>query len=307
VGEGYHRGAGFPHAEVEALSQAGSAASGGTAVVTLEPCHHMGHTGPCTSALVDAGVSKVVFAQADPNPVAQGGSAALTASGVVVESGVLVDLARALNPTWTFAMERARPFVTWKVASTVDGLVAAADGSSRWITGEAARAEVHDLRAAVNAVMVGTGTVVVDDPQLTARAPDGRPVASQPLRVVVGERDLPTTARVLDQASETVQLRTHEPVEALAELFTRDVHHVLLEGGPTLAAAFVGAGLVDRAIGYVAPALLGDGQPMIASLGRSALSEAVRFGFDDVRLVGDDLRWTGRLSYPPEVNEQGMR
>ena len=242
-----------------------------------------------------AGVMRVVFGQSDPNPVASGGAQALLAAGLSVESGVLAGEARALNPLWTLAMERRRPFVTWKVAGTVDGKVAAADGSSRWITGDAARAEVHALRGDVQAVMIGTGTVIADDPQLTSRDSEGSASGRQPLPVVVGMREIPDDARIRIAHSGVVHLRTHDPHEVLARLFELDVHHVLLEGGPTLAGAFVSADLVDRAIGYIAPALLGEGPSLVSGLGIGAIADAKRFTFEGVALVGGDLRWTAQL------------
>jgi diaminohydroxyphosphoribosylaminopyrimidine deaminase/5-amino-6-(5-phosphoribosylamino)uracil reductase len=306
VGEGVHLGAGRPHAEVEALSAAGSAAMGGTVVVTLEPCHHTGRTGPCTDALLRAGVVRVVYAQADPNPLARGGGQALAAAGVSVEGDVLETEARALNAVWSLAMERRRPYVTWKVASTVDGRVSAADGSSRWITGPSAREEVHRLRSVVDAVVVGTGTTLKDDPQLTARGSNDELLEHQPLRAVVGMRDIPSDSRVLDSAAQTVHLRTRSPQSALDQLFDHDVHHLLLEGGPTLSAAFVAHGLVDQAIGYVAPALLGEGLSLIGSINVDTLSQARRFLFKDARMVGTDLRWTAQLSETPSIEMEGV-
>jgi diaminohydroxyphosphoribosylaminopyrimidine deaminase/5-amino-6-(5-phosphoribosylamino)uracil reductase len=295
VAEGFHRGAGTPHAEADALARAGVGARGATAVVTLEPCNHTGRTGPCAQALVDAGVVRVVFAQADPNPVAAGGASALRAAGVDVVGGILAGEAEALNATWTFAMTHGRPFVTWKAAATLDGRIAAADGTSRWITGAEARADVHHLRAAVDAVVVGTGTVLADDPHLAVRRDGTTTSGHQPLRVVVGLRDIPDGARVLDDAAPTVHLRTHDPVEALAALRDWDVQHVLLEGGPTLAAAFVRAGLVDAVRWYVAPALLGAGAPALADAGMSTLADALRLHLTDVALVGDDVRIDARV------------
>ena len=277
VGEGHHRGAGTEHAEVDALAKAGDAARGATAVVTLEPCDHSGRTGPCTQALIGAGVARVVYAQTDPNPVAAGGAAVLRAAGLDVEGGLFAAQAMALNETWTFAVAEGRPFVTWKSAATLDGRVAAADGTSRWITSAAARAEVHDLRAEVDAVMVGTGTVVADDPQLTVRDEEGAMAdVPQPLRVVVGMRDLPAGARVLDGSTPSLQLRTRDPQEVLRSLHEREVRHVLLEGGPRLAAAFVRAGLVDRVVWYVAPALLGSGPSALGDAGMSGIGDALR-------------------------------
>ena len=296
VAEGFHRGAGTPHAEAAALAAAGDAARGTTAVVTLEPCAHTGRTGPCADALVAAGVARVVFAQSDPNPVAAGGAEVLRSAGNEVAAGLLAEESAALNEAWTFAVTRGRPFVTWKVAATLDGRVAAADGSSRWITSAAARADAHVLRALVGAVVVGTGTALADDAHLAVRR-DGEVVAfdEQPLRVVVGERDLPSTARVLDGSAPTLHLRTHDPREVLAALAVRDVQHVLLEGGPTLAAAFVRAGLVDAVRWYVAPALLGAGASALADAGMSTISEALRLAVTDVVRVGDDVRIDARV------------
>ena len=307
VGEGVHMGAGHPHAEVAALQAAGEAARGGTAVVTLEPCQHTGRTGPCTEALLRSGIARVVFAQSDPNPQAQGGARVLAAAGISVEGDLFAAEARQLNLVWSLAMERGRPYVTWKVASTVDGRVAALDGTSRWITGLQARQEVHRLRAVVDAVVVGTGTVLYDDPELTARSADGETLDQQPTRVVVGLRDLPDAARVKNPVAETIQLRTRSPQLVIEQLFAREIHHVLLEGGPTLAAAFLEEGLVDQAIGYVAPALLGDGLSMVGPIQISTLAESVRFAFDDVRLVGTDLRWTARLSETPSIEMKGVQ
>jgi len=293
IAEGYHRGAGTPHAEAEALARAGAQARGATAVVTLEPCDHAGRTPPCSQALLDAGIARVVYAQADPHAVAAGGAARLASAGVDVEGGVLADESLAINEAWTFAVTRGRPMITWKAAASLDGRVAAPDGSSRWITGEAARAHVHSLRTAVGAIIVGTGTVITDDPHLTARTADGRLAADQPLRVVVGTRDLPSGCRVSDDAAPTAHLRTHDPREVVAELHEREVRHAMLEGGPTLAAAFLRAGLIDRVEWYVAPLLLGAGAPAIGDIGVGTLMEGVRLSEVRVDQVGEDARIRG--------------
>ena len=285
VAEGYHRGAGTPHAEVDALAQAGDAARGSTAVVTLEPCNHTGRTGPCAPALVAAGVRRVVYAEADTNPVAAGGSETLRAAGIEVESGLLADEALALARVWTFAVEHGRPFVTWKFATTLDGRSAAADGTSRWVSGQASRRDTHRLRALCDVMLVGTNTVAVDDPRLTVRDEDDQDLERQPLRVVMGERDLDPTRRVFDEAAETLHLRTRDPVAALATLFAQDRQHVFLEGGPTLAAAFLEAGLVDEIVAYVAPLLLGAGRNAVGDLGISTISEALRLEVTDVTVL----------------------
>ena len=294
VAEGFHRGAGHPHAEVDALTRAGDSARGTTAVVTLEPCNHTGRTGPCAQALIAAGVRRVVVAQRDTNPVAVGGAESLRAADVDVETGLLADEARALNQVWTFAVEHGRPFVTWKVATTLDGRIAAVDGSSRWVSSPAARLDSHRLRTVCDVMLVGTNTVAVDDPHLTARDPQGRPLPVQPLRAVMGERDLDPDRRVFDSAAETVRLRTRDPESALKELFARDRQHVLLEGGPTLAAAFVSADLVDEVVAYLAPMVLGAGRSAVGDLGITTISAALHLPVTGVTVLeplndGDDV------------------
>ncbi len=292
VGVGHHRGAGTPHAEVDALARAGESARGGTAYVTLEPCDHTGRTAPCTEALLAAGVAAVRYAVTDPDRAAAGGADRLADAGVFVAQGPLTAEAEALNRTWLHARRSGRPWVTWKTASSLDGRSAAADGTSRWITGEAARADVHRLRARCGAVVVGTGTVLADDPALTVRGPDGTATGRQPLRVVVGKRDLPGGLRVLDEAAESLVVASRDPAEALSLLHEREVHHVLLEGGPTLAAAFLRAGLVDEVVAYVAPVLLGGGPPSVGDLGGSSIDDALRLETTDVTVLDGDVRIT---------------
>jgi diaminohydroxyphosphoribosylaminopyrimidine deaminase/5-amino-6-(5-phosphoribosylamino)uracil reductase len=298
---GLHRGAGTPHAEADALAAAGERARGATAVVTLEPCSHTGRTGPCAQALVEAGVARVVYAQADTTTAARGGRDVLRRAGVDVVGGLLADEARALNRAWTFATEQGRPFVTWKLATTLDGRSAAADGTSRWVSSAAARRDTHRLRAACDAILVGTGTALADDPRLTARGADGHdlPAERQPLRVVMGLRALPAASRVLDAAAETLLLRTRDPHEALAALRDRDRQHVLLEGGPTLAAAFLGVGLVDEVVTYVAPVLLGAGRSSVADLGITTLSDALHLDVTDVATVGAGRETNVRIAMTP--------
>jgi diaminohydroxyphosphoribosylaminopyrimidine deaminase/5-amino-6-(5-phosphoribosylamino)uracil reductase len=291
VGEGHHQRAGGPHAEVHALRAAGEQARGATALVTLEPCNHTGRTGPCAQALIDAGITRVVYAVGDPNPAATGGAQRLRTAGVDVEAGLLEDEAAAVNAAWLTSVRLGRPHVTWKYAATLDGRIAAADGTSRWITGDQARAAVHRLRATCDAVVVGSGTALTDDPQLTVRDADGRTAGRQPLRVVVDRRGrLPETARVLDAAAPTYISSAGTPAELLAELFDRDVHRVLLEGGPTLAAAFLRAGLVDEAIVHLAPTLLGAGPSLVGDLGISTMSGALSFRIVDLIPMGGDVQ-----------------
>ncbi|WP_315097649.1 bifunctional diaminohydroxyphosphoribosylaminopyrimidine deaminase/5-amino-6-(5-phosphoribosylamino)uracil reductase RibD [uncultured Cellulomonas sp.] len=292
LGEGWHRGAGTAHAEVAALADAaarGASTVGATAVVTLEPCTHTGRTGPCSEALIAAGVGRVVVSVPDPNPVAAGGAERLREAGVDVETGLLGDEGRALLGAWLPAVERGRPFVTLKLATSLDGRIAAADGSSRWITSEVSRHHAHDLRAEVDAIVVGTGTALVDDPSLTARNAAGELHGTQPLRVVVGLRDLPSDARLHGPGGELVHVRTHDPAEVLSLLAEREVRHVLVEGGPTLAAAFLRAGLVDEVHAYVAPVLLGSGSSAVADLGVTSIGDAVRLTTRSVLPLGPDV------------------
>jgi diaminohydroxyphosphoribosylaminopyrimidine deaminase / 5-amino-6-(5-phosphoribosylamino)uracil reductase len=292
VGEGATAPPGGPHAEVTALARAGERARGGTAVVTLEPCAHTGRTGPCADALIAAGVARVVIAVPEPTELAGGGADRLRAAGIAVELGVERTEAEngALAP-WLTGVREHRPFVVWKVAATLDGRVAAADGTSRWITGEQARAAVHRLRATCDAVVVGSGTAVTDDPQLTVRDTDGRTSGRQPLRVVVDRRGrLAPTARVLDDAAPTHVSRAGTPAGLLAELFDRDVRRVLLEGGPTLAAAFLRAGLVDEAVVHLAPTLLGAGPSLVGDLGISTIAGALSFRIVDLIPMGGDVQ-----------------
>ncbi|WP_030907119.1 bifunctional diaminohydroxyphosphoribosylaminopyrimidine deaminase/5-amino-6-(5-phosphoribosylamino)uracil reductase RibD [Streptomyces sp. NRRL F-5126] len=325
AGEGYHQRAGGPHAEVHALRAAGDRARGGTAYVTLEPCNHTGRTGPCAQALIDAGVTRVHYAVADPTPQATGGAGALRAAGVTAEGGLLADEAEQVNAAWLTAVRHGRPHVTWKYAATLDGRIAAQDGSSRWITSAEARADVHRLRAEADAVVVGSGTLRADDPHLAVRGIDG---ATQPLRVGVdtGATAVRAGARILDGAAPTlIAVAEDADTRALADaaahagtdtgtaagilrlprgerglsvpalldaLYARGVRSVLLEGGAALAGSFAAAGAVDRVVGYLAPLLLGAGPTALADAGIPTLADALRLRMTHVETVGPDLRIT---------------
>ncbi|WP_233507061.1 bifunctional diaminohydroxyphosphoribosylaminopyrimidine deaminase/5-amino-6-(5-phosphoribosylamino)uracil reductase RibD [Spongiactinospora gelatinilytica] len=324
AGEGFHARAGGPHAEVVALRQAGERARGGTAYVTLEPCDHTGRTGPCSLALLQAGLRRVVVAVSDPNPAAAGGAARLRAAGVAVETGLLAGEAERGNAEWLTFVRRGRPHVTWKFAATLDGRSAAADGTSRWITSAEARADVHLLRARSDAILAGVGTVLADDPRLTARPPLERP-SGPPLRVVVDTRGrVPADAEVLSREAPTLLAVAEDaapgPVGAaevvrlprapgtgldlralLAELHKRDIVGIFLEGGPTLAGSFMREGLIDRVVGYLAPALLGDGPAALGPAGVRTIGQTHRLVFEEVVSVGPDLRVTARPA-PSEEN-----
>ncbi|GGZ88160.1 riboflavin biosynthesis protein RibD [Streptomyces subrutilus] len=320
VGEGWHERAGGPHAEVHALRAAAGAARGGTAYVTLEPCDHTGRTGPCSRALVDAGVARVVYAVPDPTPQARGGADTLREAGIATECGLLAAEAEAGNAAWLTSVRRGRPYVLWKYAATLDGRVAAADGTSRWISSAESRADVHRLRAEADAVLVGSGTLRADDPHLAVR---GAEDARQPLRVVLDTRaTVRPGARVLDGAAPTLVAVAEDadtghlagvdvvrlPYDGdglsvaalLGELHRRAIRSVLLEGGPTLAGAFVAAGAIDEVVGYLAPVLLGAGPAALADAGIGTLSEALRLRITRTDRIGTDLRITAVPTAPKE-------
>jgi diaminohydroxyphosphoribosylaminopyrimidine deaminase/5-amino-6-(5-phosphoribosylamino)uracil reductase len=320
VGRGWTQPGGRPHAETEALARAGSAARGATAYVTLEPCSHHGRTPPCCDALIAAGVARVVVATGDPDPRVDGrGLARLRAAGIAVELGLLGQEAAALNAGFTRRITAGRPVVTLKLASTLDGRIATISGESRWITGPAARREAHALRARHDALLVGSGTVLADDPDLTcripgmARAPIARVVADARLRTPLGTR-LVQTARATP--SWIVTSRGHKPAELapyqqagveiltvprnraggldlaalLAALAQRGVTRVLAEGGAGLAAGLLRAGLVDRLAWFHAPAVIGgDGLPAVQPLPVALLSAMPRFRCIAMRPLGPDM------------------
>lgn len=289
VGVGATQPTGGAHAEVIAMRRAGELARGGTAVVTLEPCNHHGRTPPCVDGLLAAGVARVVYAVEDPNPVAAGGSGRLREAGVDVQSGVLSgEVAGGPLREWLHKQRTGLPHITWKFATSVDGRSAAADGSSQWITSDAARADVHRHRAVVEAIVVGTGTVFFDDPTLTARLPDGSLAERQPLRVVVGEREISSEANVLNDDTRTMVIRTRDPHEVVRALSDRTA--VLLEGGPTLAGAFLRAGVIDRILAYVAPLLLGGPITAVDDVGVLSMAGAQRWRFDAIEPIGPDVR-----------------
>ena len=295
IAEGWHRGAGTVHAEVDALSQlAAGAARGATAVVTLEPCNHTGRTGPCSEALLAAGVARVIYALPDPNPESTGGAERLRAAGVEVEAGLLEVAATDLLESWLTVQRLGRPHVTVKWAQSLDGRAAAADGTSRWITGPAARADVHRRRAEADAIIVGTGTVLADDPALTARKPDGTLYDHQPMPVVLGDRRVPDGAALGRHPRPLLHRSGHDLTAVLDELRGSGVQRVFVEGGPTIASAFLRDGLADDVLAYLAPTLIGYGadgtdSPALRSLGVETISEQRRLAVASVQILGDDL------------------
>jgi len=326
VGEGWHERAGGPHAEIHALQQAGAQAAGATAYVTLEPCCHHGRTPPCTQALIAAGIARVVAALEDPNPQVTGkGLAALRQAGIDTRSGVLAAEAEQLNPGFFMRMRLGRPRVRCKLAMSLDGRTAMGSGESRWITGAAARHDVHRLRACSSAIMTGIGTVLSDDPSLTARHGD-EAVESirQPLRVILDSRlRTPPAARLLGQPGNTLVLTAVADAEKKARLLqpgvevvtlplrgrrldlpsvlhylgTREVNEVHLEAGATLCGALLQAGLIDELVIYMAPHLMGDSaRGLLALPDLVSMEQRVALSISDIRAVGEDWRITATVA-----------
>jgi diaminohydroxyphosphoribosylaminopyrimidine deaminase / 5-amino-6-(5-phosphoribosylamino)uracil reductase len=321
VGEGWHRRAGEPHAEVHALAEAGEQARTATAYVTLEPCCHHGRTPPCSEALIKAGIARVVAAMPDPNPcVASQGVAALERAGIRVDIGLLQADSERLNPGFISRMTRGRPYLRMKLAASLDGRTALANGVSQWITGQSARTDVQRLRARSSAILTGIGTVLADDPSLTVRDFD---IGRQPLRVVLDpQRRMPPEARMLglpgktlliigkDHVSESAALRAAGaevfgmPVsmqrinlrQLLEELANRDLNEVLVEAGATLCGELLHAGLVDELVLYLAPHLLGSSARGLFNIPELAsMDERIALDIQDVRAVGKDWRVTAKI------------
>lgn len=327
VGEGWHRRAGEPHAERLALTVAGERARGATAYVTLEPCSHHGRTPPCADALIEAGVARVVAAMSDPNPLVGGrGLGMLRAAGIATTVDVLADAAERLNPGFLKRMREGVPFVRCKLAASLDGRTAMASGESRWITGEAARRDVHRLRARSSAIVTGIETVLADDPSMNVRLPPGElpgfagaEPLRQPLRVVLDTRlRMPLRARMLELPGGTlVVCGEGAPADSEAELrdagadvlrlpqlggrldlgallralAQRAVNEVLIESGPTLAGSVLQAGLVDELVIYQAPHLMGHAARGLVKLhGVDEMSQRLAMQLRDARRVGEDLR-----------------
>jgi diaminohydroxyphosphoribosylaminopyrimidine deaminase/5-amino-6-(5-phosphoribosylamino)uracil reductase len=292
IAEGWHKGAGTPHAEIDALknlSEKGLTATGLTAVVTLEPCNHIGKTGPCAQALITAGVKKVVFGTFDPGKTEGGGRFTLEEAGISVVSDVLRDECVQLIAPWFTNKFKNRPYVLIKWAASIDGRTAATDGTSKWITGTEAREDVHARRAESQAILVGANTVELDDPELTARKPDGTLYADQPLRVIVGERELSTTARVFSADAETVHYKTRDLTKVMQKLFERGVRQVFVEGGAQLESSLIAAGIADEYLIYVAPKLIGGPATAIRDLQVASIDQAIDLEFIETKKLGADI------------------
>lgn len=326
VGEGWHKAAGAPHAEAEALAEAGDRARGATAYVTLEPCNHHGRTPPCAAALVKAGVAEVVYAMADPHAPAAGGADYLRAHGVKVRGGVCEEEARTLNRFWLHAIEHSRPYVIAKFAMSLDGKIATQAGDSKWITGPEARERAHALRGQVDAIVVGAGTVIADDPSLTAR--DGLEVMNLPLRIVLdSEGRTPPAAAVFDRAgrgallvttrrapaarldvyrslgAEVLVLNTDQNgrpdvAELVSALGERGVCGLMVEGGSEVLGAFFDARAVDEVWAFIAPVIIGGGKSAVAGRGAERVAEALALTDIEFEHLGGDLLIRGLIANP---------
>ena len=296
IAEGFHdRQNSADHAEVVALKIAGDRAKGATMYVTLEPCNHSGTTGPCTQAIIDAGISSVVYAVADPNPDAAGGAAALKAAGIEVVAGVGAEEASYSNRAWLTKIIKGRPFITWKVAATLDGKVAALDGTSKWITNEESRADVQKVRRKVDAIMVGTQTVIADNPHLKPRG-DFEGYTTNPIRIICGSQVLPMDAHVFDESAPTEFIVSNNLELIAEELMALGVNHILLESGPTLASAMLHACMLDELMIYQGPSLLGAGKNFVADLGALTLDHAMKMPRVSTETFGDDVKSIYRIT-----------
>jgi diaminohydroxyphosphoribosylaminopyrimidine deaminase/5-amino-6-(5-phosphoribosylamino)uracil reductase len=285
IADGFHnRKVSIDHAEVVALKKAGSAARGATMVVTLEPCAHTGTTPPCTQAIIDAGIAKVTYTVVDPNPIASGGAELLRAAGIEVEYRESAHLAY-VQRAWLHKEVTGRPLMIWKVATTVDGKVAASDGTSQWITGLESREDVQSLRAQSDAILIGTNTAIVDNPHLIPRGHTARPI-----RIISGEQEVPATNRIFDDEARTISVKSKSIPDLMKLLSGEGFNQVLVEAGPTLGSALMVSGNIDELIIYQAPKMLGAGKEFVSRLGISTLDDHLKLELISVRQLGSDIK-----------------
>lgn len=285
ISEGFHQGG--DHAEVVAINAAKNIPAGATLYVTLEPCNHQGKTPPCTQAIIDAGIKKVVYAVSDPNPIAAGGGEYLRASGVEVEYGLMEREASFDNRAWLTKIAKERPRITWKIASTMDGKVATADGTSKWITSELARADVALLRSQSDAIVTSTATVKADNPLLTSKG-----AGKNPVRIVMGSSEIASNVQILNADAETVTIKSRDPEDLISLAKSRGFNQLLIESGPTFGTALLKAGLIDEVILYQAPTFFGSGTSSISDLEIANISQRLDFEIADVEVIGADLKIT---------------
>jgi diaminohydroxyphosphoribosylaminopyrimidine deaminase/5-amino-6-(5-phosphoribosylamino)uracil reductase len=277
------------HAEVVAINNAGKAAAGGTLIVTLEPCNHLGQTGPCTQAIIDAGITTVVFAVTDPNPIAAGGQVRLQSAGINVVTGVLSDEASYSNRAWLTKIKKNRPYFTWKVATTLDAKLAASDGTSKWISNEVSRADVQRLRRESDAILVGTNTIVTDNPHLIPRG-EFAGFTRNPIRVICGEQELPADSQIFDDTAQTVVVKSKDLKQLVAKLNELELNQVFVEAGSTFASALMAAGLIDELVIYQAPALLGAGKSFYQNEDNKTIEDLMRLKHISTEVLAGDLK-----------------
>ena len=295
VGEGFHdQRKSSDHAEVVAIKAAGVKARGATIVVSLEPCNHTGTTAPCTQVIIDAGITTVVFAVSDPNAEAAGGAGTLRAAGITVVAGVLEKEAAYSNRAWLMKIKKGRPFFTWKVATTLDAKVAATDGTSKWITNETSRADVQLLRRTADAILVGTNTVITDNPYLIPRG-DFDGYAGNPIRVICGEQELPKDSKIFDSAAQTVVVKSKNLELLVEKLNELAINHVFVEAGPTLASAMVDHCLMDELVIYQAPSLLGSGKGFFTFDYPSTISNQMCLDHISTEVLDGDVKSVYRI------------
>jgi diaminohydroxyphosphoribosylaminopyrimidine deaminase / 5-amino-6-(5-phosphoribosylamino)uracil reductase len=290
IADGAHSNASPDHAEVIAIKKAGTAARGATIVVSLEPCNHTGKTSPCVDAIIEAGIAKVIYAVKDPNPVAAGGADRLRAAGVdveFVEDAALADIQGA----WLHRIATGRPYFIWKVATSLDGRIAAADGTSQWISSPESRDDVQILRAQSDAILIGTGTAIADNPTLRPRI-EGAPT---PIRIVMGNRDVPAGSNLHDGVGETIFLQSHDSADLLDTLESAAVNQVLVETGPTLGSALLAVGLIDEVVMYQAPKLLGAGKSWLEDIGVQSIGDALTLSLIASEQIGPDFKFRYRV------------
>ena len=285
IADGFHnRAQSADHAEVVALKKAGAAARGATMVISLEPCAHSGTTPPCAQAIIDAGISQVIYAITDPNPIAAGGAKLLTAAGITVEHQKSSEL-EFIQRAWLTKQLLGRPLMIWKIAMTLDSKVAASDGTSQWISGPESRDDVQVLRAQSDAILIGTNTAIIDNPHLVPRGHAARPV-----RIVCGEQVVPPTHNVFDEQARTITVKSKSIPELMKVLSDEGFNRVLVEAGPTLGSALMATGNIDELIIYQAPKLLGAGKEFVSHLGISTLADHIGLELISAAQFGSDTK-----------------
>jgi diaminohydroxyphosphoribosylaminopyrimidine deaminase/5-amino-6-(5-phosphoribosylamino)uracil reductase len=285
IADGFHnRTISVDHAEVVALKKAGAASRGATMVVSLEPCAHTGTTPPCVQAIINAGISTVIYAVADPNLIAAGGAEKLADAGIAVEYRESKELSY-VQRAWLHKEKTGRPLMLWKVATTLDSKVAASDGTSQWITGPESREDVQELRAQSDAILIGTNTALVDNPHLIPRGHTARPV-----RIISGEQEVPATNRVFDNEARTISVKSKSIPELMKVLSDEGFNQVLVEAGPTLGSALMASGNIDELIIYQAPKMLGAGKEFVSHLGISTLDDHLELELLSVQTFGSDIK-----------------